>query len=896
MTQLQQLYLYQNNITGTIPEFSSLTQLQDLLLYQNQLTGTIPEQLSKLTGLMYVSLGSNCIEGIVPESLCHLKVLKLLELTSMGGGKSCRYDTFKDTFLSHYFDGFTTSKYLEGTIPDCIWSLPNLTTLFAGGNRIQGQIPEALGTQLREISLPFNHLSGTLPSALVTNPTISSVALQQNRLQGDLGVFSGISHLNAFNASVNRLSGIIPKSLLGLHNIDILAGNVFECSLSDRNLPLKDPSKEEYQCGSNLYNRSFYTFLVLLMTCLAVIWYCSVLTQYFRELEFWREVTVGKKWRTVNIGVSLIAIHKCAYHLFDLQWSVLKMGIALLVALITYLSLWKSRLIEYSYGWVSTAAYITESSAAIALVCIYFAVIFGITIIFYEEKAKELLLTKKGNDEESSVEKKEEYSFQELAAFALRMICLASFIWGILIAGNVLYLYVLLNLPVVTQDVFRYFFAIVKLIWVNVVTYRLFEMDALTFGLSHDKHLRLIDKYCGSQLRLVFTMNAVSLFFIPVLTQMIVDPACFYNYFISASIHTFTSVSSFRCNNPHFTTVEACLYYGWSGVTTYTAYDINAAVPFLYNYTCSPAIIHAYVPLYANMYSLVILKCLIQYIYLLNEAKQETDQRSASTVGVANNNDNDPTEAVGWFKYLMLMTFPLNKLMWDSHQRKELSKNGSVFPTRSKLWLWKIMPNNLGTILVFLTFGMLAPLLGLIIITALFAEVHIVELVMGRFLVREISVIIYSKRNVPMIDGLKYEHVPISRDPGIHKQAEDVDEYWGAIAAVTEVARLCEELPLSIFSSSRVVILLLTASVLSFLLNDVANSSGNPYESTLWPSVVMILSPFVSIFVVKLYKWKSQDAPKRKGGADPEQKDGIELTDVVTTKTKPEDTNSPIHL
>ena len=75
-----------------------------------------------------------------------------------------------------------------------------------------------------------------------------------------------------------------------------------------------------------------------------------------------------------------------------------------------------------------------------------------------------------------------------------------------------------------------------------------------------------------------------------------------------------------------------------------------------------------------------------------------------------------------------------------------------------------------------------------------------------------------------------------------------------------------------------------------------ANSSGNPYESTLWPSVVVILSPFVSIFIVKLYKWKSRDAPKRKGGADPEHRDGIELTDVITTKTKPEETNSPIHI
>ena len=100
-----------------------------------------------LSNLRYIAFGSNCMEGILPESLCYLKELRLLELTSMGGGKSCREETFKGTFLGQYFDGFTTSKYLEGTIPDCIWSLANHATLYVGGNRIRGQIPEVLGSQ-----------------------------------------------------------------------------------------------------------------------------------------------------------------------------------------------------------------------------------------------------------------------------------------------------------------------------------------------------------------------------------------------------------------------------------------------------------------------------------------------------------------------------------------------------------------------------------------------------------------------------------------------------------------------------------------------------------------------------------------------------------------------------
>jgi len=148
---------------------------------------------------------------------------------------------------------------------------------------------------------------------------------------------------------------------------------------------------------------------------------------------------------------------------------------------------------------------------------------------------------------------------------------------------------------------------------------------------------------------------------------------------------------------------------------------------------------------------------------------------------------------------------------------------------------------------------------------------------------------------MPMVDGFKYERVAISTDPIIHKQAEDVDEHWGAIAAVEEVTKLCEEVPLSIFPSSRVFLLLLTASILSLVLNDVTNSSGNPYESVQWPSVVMITSPLVSIFVVKLYKWKSQDASKEKNAVKLKRGGDMELTDVAPTKMTAEETNNPIH-
>ncbi len=66
LTQLQYLYLYQNQLTGTIPEFSSLTQLQQLDLYQNNIAGTISE-FSSLTQMQYLSLYQNQLTGTIPD-------------------------------------------------------------------------------------------------------------------------------------------------------------------------------------------------------------------------------------------------------------------------------------------------------------------------------------------------------------------------------------------------------------------------------------------------------------------------------------------------------------------------------------------------------------------------------------------------------------------------------------------------------------------------------------------------------------------------------------------------------------------------------------------------------------------------------------------------------------
>jgi len=68
LTNLIHLYLYSNNLTGSIPpEIGNLTNLQRLFLYSNNLTGSIPPEIGNLTNLQQLFLYFNIFTDIIPD-------------------------------------------------------------------------------------------------------------------------------------------------------------------------------------------------------------------------------------------------------------------------------------------------------------------------------------------------------------------------------------------------------------------------------------------------------------------------------------------------------------------------------------------------------------------------------------------------------------------------------------------------------------------------------------------------------------------------------------------------------------------------------------------------------------------------------------------------------------
>ena len=70
LTNLKRIYLFDNQLTGMIPEeLGDLTNLKTLYLNDNRLTGMIPGVLGNLTNLVRLYLTENDLTGCIPNGL-----------------------------------------------------------------------------------------------------------------------------------------------------------------------------------------------------------------------------------------------------------------------------------------------------------------------------------------------------------------------------------------------------------------------------------------------------------------------------------------------------------------------------------------------------------------------------------------------------------------------------------------------------------------------------------------------------------------------------------------------------------------------------------------------------------------------------------------------------------
>lgn len=140
MSSLQGLSLYNNHLSGLIPEQIVEISSQGCFIYldQNLLTGTLPSNVGTLMHLFDLRLSHNKLSGEIPATLGSCVMLEVL-----------------------YLD----RNLFEGRIPSYFKDLKNATFLDLSNNNISGNIPDFLGEYrlIQFLNLSHNKLEGEVP-------------------------------------------------------------------------------------------------------------------------------------------------------------------------------------------------------------------------------------------------------------------------------------------------------------------------------------------------------------------------------------------------------------------------------------------------------------------------------------------------------------------------------------------------------------------------------------------------------------------------------------------------------------------------------------------------------------------------------------------------------------
>ena len=179
MTQLEQVWLHENQFTGPIPDLSKCTSLFDLQLCDNQFIGLVPDSLISLPNLKNISLANNQLQGLFPafpstvtavtnngtnsyckvtSGPCDSQVAILLEVAAALGYPVKLASSWQgnDACVSWSFIACDSQKMIASvnfgklgfvrTISPTLANLTSLRTLYLNDNNLTGSILNSLAT------------------------------------------------------------------------------------------------------------------------------------------------------------------------------------------------------------------------------------------------------------------------------------------------------------------------------------------------------------------------------------------------------------------------------------------------------------------------------------------------------------------------------------------------------------------------------------------------------------------------------------------------------------------------------------------------------------------------------------------------------------------------------
>ncbi|CAL5343095.1 unnamed protein product [Camellia sinensis] len=239
---LQTLNLGGNQLSGTLPNFTTFSSLRELDLSYNQLNGPFPESFGPLPSLVKLDLSgnqitSNSFQGIISEAhFSNLYSLQYLDLSFNNRlvlNFSSDWDPpfqLREIWLAFCKLGPYFPKWLQkqnkiskldisgagisDTVPSWFWDLsPKLNVLNLSCNQITGLLPDLSSKFTDFIGIDFssNRFTDQIPP-LPSNLTFLN--LSKNMFSGSISFLCAISSTEVFSyldLSSNLLSGGLPN-------------------------------------------------------------------------------------------------------------------------------------------------------------------------------------------------------------------------------------------------------------------------------------------------------------------------------------------------------------------------------------------------------------------------------------------------------------------------------------------------------------------------------------------------------------------------------------------------------------------------------------------------------------------------------------------------------------
>ncbi|CAL5396841.1 unnamed protein product [Camellia sinensis] len=209
LTSLQRLEFMSNQLTGPVPSLSGLSSLQFLFLNNNNFSSIPSDSFLGMTSLQGVYLDYNPFSPWrIPESLQNASALQVFSANAAN---------------------------IIGNIPEFFGGFVNLGSLHLAFNNLEGELPGSFsGSSIQSLWLNgqqgiSSKLNGSI--GVIQNMTqLNQVWLHSNSFSGPLPELSGLTGLQNFSVRDNRITGLVPVSLVNLPSLKVvnLTNNLFQ--------------------------------------------------------------------------------------------------------------------------------------------------------------------------------------------------------------------------------------------------------------------------------------------------------------------------------------------------------------------------------------------------------------------------------------------------------------------------------------------------------------------------------------------------------------------------------------------------------------------------------------------------------------------------------------------